>query len=149
MIIKIENKDNSIAHKMRDVFQASYAVEAKILGVIDFPPLKRTLYEFTNSNSEFFAYYQSNDIIGIAEVKNYQDSTHIQSLVVHPEHFRKGIGRKLIQFILDRYMKKIFTVETGLGNHPAIKLYESFDFKEEKWWHTNHGVQKVRFRKII
>ena len=149
MIIKIKNKEKEIANKIRDVFQASYAVEAKLLKAVDFPPLKRTLSQFINSNSEFYAYYQSNDIIGVVEVKNYQDLTHIQSLVVHPEHFRKGIGRKLVQFILDKYITRIFTVETGLENHPAIKLYENFNFEEEKKWDTNHGVKKVRFKKIM
>ena len=149
MIRKIKNNEKPIAHKIRNVFQASYAVEAKILSVIDFPPLKRTLSKIVNSDSDFFAYYQSNDIIGVIEVKNSQELTHIQSLAIYPEHFRKGIGKKLVQFILDRYTTMTFTVETGLGNDPAIKLYESFDFKREKQWHTNHGVQKVRFKKIM
>ena len=149
MINKIDNKRKEIANEIRDIFQASYAVEAELLKAVDFPPLKRTVSQFINSNSEFYAYYQSNDIIGIVEVKNQQKSTHIQSLVVDPKYFRKGIGRKLVQFILEKDMTSIFTVETGLDNHPAIKLYESFNFEEEKQWDTNHGLRKVRFKKII
>jgi len=148
VIIKINNKNKEITNKIRDVFQASYAVEAKLLNTIDFPPLSRKVSQFINSNSEFYAYYQSNDIIGIVEVKNQQELTHIQSLVVDPKHFRKGIGRKLIQFTLEKDITKVFNVETGLKNTPALKLYESFNFKEEKQWNTNHGVRKVRFKKI-
>ena len=33
-------------------------------------------------------------------IENNQDLTHIQSLVVDPNYFRKGIGRKLVQIIL-------------------------------------------------
>ena len=85
----------------------------------------------------------------VIEIKNNQDLTQIQSLVVYPRYFRKGIGRKLVQFILDTYKSSIFTVETGLDNHPAIRLYTSFDFEEQEQWDTNHGVRKVRFEKRI
>jgi len=149
MIIKINNKKNKIAKEIRKIFQSSYAVEAKMLKAIDFPPLKRTISQFLNSNSEFYAYYLNQNIAGLIEIKNNQDLTHIQSLVVYPKYFRKGIGRKLIQFILDTYKSSIFTVETGVENIPAVELYKSFDFKEKKQWDTDHGVIKVRFKKII
>ena len=147
MIIKINNKRKKIAKEIRDIFQASYTVEAEMLKAIDFPPLKRTISQFLNSNSEFYAYYLNQNITGVIEIKSNQDLTHIQSLVVYPKYFRKGIGRKLVQFILDTYKSSIFTVETGLDNYPAIKLYRSFDFEEQDQWNTNHGVRKVRFKK--
>ena len=149
MILKINNKKNKIAKEIRAIFQVSYTVEAGILKAVDFPPLKRTVSQFLNSNSEFYAYYLTQNIAGVIEIKNNQDLTHIQSLVVYPRYFRKGIGRKLVQFILDTYKSSIFTVETGLDNHPAIRLYTSFDFEEQDQWNTNHGIIKVRFKKII
>ena len=149
MIVKIDNKRNEIAQEIRRIFQASYTVEAELLKAIDFPPLKRTISQFLNSNSEFYAYYLNQNIAGVIEIKNNQDLTHIQSLVVYPKYFRKGIGRKLVQFILDTYKSSIFTVETGVENIPAVELYKSFDFKEKKQWDTDHGVIKVRFKKII
>ena len=149
MIIKIDNKRNETAKEIRNIFQVSYAIEAKMLKAIDFPPLKRTISQFLNSNSEFYAYYLNQNIAGVIEITNNQDLTHIQSLVVYPKYFRKGIGRKLIQFILDTYKSIIFTVETGVDNIPAVELYKSFDFEEQDQWRTNHGVIKVRFKKII
>ena len=149
MITKINNKRNKIAKEIRDIFQFSYAVEAEMLKAIDFPPLKRTISQFLNSNSEFYAYYLNQNIAGVIEITNNQDLTHIQSLVVYPKYFRNGIGRKLVQFILDTYQSKIFTIETGVDNHPAIKLYQSFGFQEQEQWDTNHGVRKVRFEKKI
>ena len=149
MIIKINNKENKIAEEIRAIFQASYTVEAKMLKAIDFPPLKRTVSQFLKSDSEFYAYYLMKNIAGIIEIENQKNLTHIQSLVVYPKYFRNGIGRKLVQFILDNYKSKIFTVETGIDNHPAIKLYKSFGFQEQKQWDTNHGVRKVRFEKRL
>jgi len=149
MIIKINNKENKIAEEIRAIFQVSYTIEAGILNAVYFPPLKRTVSQFLNSNSEFYAYYLIKNIAGVIEIENHEDLTHIQSLVVYPKYFRNGIGSKLVQFILDTYKSKIFTVETGIDNHPAIKLYKSCGFQEQKQWDTNHGVRKVRFEKII
>ena len=149
MIIKINNKETKTAEEIRAIFQVSYAVEAKILKAVDFPPLKRTVSQFVNSNSEFYAYYLTSNIAGIIEIDNNKDLTHIQSLVVDPKCFRKGIGRKLVQFTLDTYRSKLFTVETGIDNNPAIKLYKSFGFQEQEQWDTNHGIRKIRFEKRI
>ena len=149
MIIKINNKENKIAEEIRAIFQVSYTVEAKMLKAVDFPPLKRTVSQFLKSDSEFYAYYLIENIAGVIEIENHKNLTHIQSLVVYPKYFRNGIGRKLVQFILDNYKSKIFTVETGIDNHPAIKLYKSFGFQEQEQWDTNHGVRKVRFEKRI
>jgi ribosomal protein S18 acetylase RimI-like enzyme len=149
MIIKINNKKNKIAEEIRAIFQASYTVEAEMLKVVDFPPLQRTVSQFLNSNSEFYAYCLIENIVGVIEIENNEDLTHIQSLVVYPKYFRTGIGSKLVQFILDTYKSKIFTVETGIDNQPAIKLYTSFGFQEQGKWDTNHGVRKVRFEKKI
>ena len=146
MIIKINNKKKKIAKEIRAIFQVSYAVEASILKVVDFPPLKRTVSEFLNSDSEFYAYYLIKNIAGVIEIENHEDLTHIQSLVVYPRYFRNRIGSKLVQFILDTYKSRIFTVETGLDNRPAIKLYKNFDFQEQYQWDTNHGVRKVKFK---
>ena len=149
MIIKINNKKNNIAEEIRNIFQASYTVEAKILKAVNFPPLQRTVSQFMDSNAEFYAYYLVENIAGVIEIENDKNLTHIQSLVVYPKYFRNGIGSKLVQFILDAYKSKIFTVETGIDNHPAIKLYKSFGFQEQEQWDTNHRVRKVRFEKKI
>ena len=149
MVININNKKEGVAKEIRNIFQAAYTVEAELLNVIDFPPLARTISQFLNSENEFYAYYLTHDIAGLIEIENNIDFTHIQSLVVYPRYFRKGIARKLIQFILDTYTSTIFTVETGIENYPAVRLYESFDFKEQYQWDTNHGVRKVRYAKRV
>jgi len=149
MIIKINNKETKIAEEIRAIFQVSYAVEADILKAVDFPPLKRTVSQFVNSHSEFYAFSIIKNIVGIIEIDSHDDLTHIQSLVVDPKHFRKGIGRKLVQFTLDTYRSKLFTVETGIDNQPAIKLYKRLGFQEIKQWDTNHGIRKIRFEKRI
>lgn len=147
MIKSINNKNKQVAKEIYSIFQSAYKIEAELLNVSDFPPLKRTVNDFITSNNTFFAYFSNSDILAIIEIDGQNISTHIQSLVVVPSEFRKGIGRKLTNYILENYKSQLFTVETGLRNIPAIQLYKSIGFQESKRWKTDHGVIKIRFEK--
>lgn len=145
MIEKLDHTSIEITKKIRSVFQVSYAIEAKLLKAHNFPPLKRSLDNFLNSKTEFYGIWKSTEIIAVIEINNEFDATHIQSLVVNPKHFRQGLAQQLITYIFTTYNSKLFTVETGVDNKPAITLYEKFEFKAIKEWNTDHGVRKVRF----
>ena len=80
----------------------------------------------------------------VIEIDNNKNITHIQSLVVHPKYFRQGIASKLVAFILKNYDTEIFTVETGVDNVPAIKLYQSFNFKETKQYDAEFNIRKIK-----
>ena len=146
MIQKVDHTNLAIATKMRVVFKESYAVEAALLNAINFPPLQRPLESYIKSTTTFFGYHNNDEIVGIIEVSSKQKITHINSLVVSPHFFRKGIGRELVDYILQNFSSKVFTVETGLENIPASKLYTSLGFKEVSQWDTDHGVRKIRFK---
>ncbi len=148
MITRINNKNIKNAEAIREIFQLSYSIEARLLNAIDFPPLNRSISQFTNCESEFHVYKNNDKIIGVIETKNIQNKIHIQSLVVHPGYFRRGIGSKLVQFTIKNNIQQIFTVETGVKNLPAVKLYENFGFIEIDQWDTDHGVRKIKFKKI-
>jgi len=145
MISKIDNKEKNISESIHSIFQESYQIEAELLNCTNFPPLKRESNDIQNCKNIFYAYYVNNKIAGVIEIDSNMRNTHIQSLVVYPKYFRKGIASRLVKFILDSYPKAIcFSVETGLANTPAIRLYKSLNFKETTQWDTNHGVRKVR-----
>ena len=145
MIKKLDHTNQAIATKMRIVFQESYAIEAKLLNAINFPPLQRPLESYIKSTTTFFGYHIKDKIVGIIEVSSNEKTTHINSLVVSPHFFRQGIGRDLMDYILQNFSSKVFTVETGLENIPASTLYKNFGFKEVRQWDTDHGVRKIRF----
>ncbi|MGB1391222.1 MAG: GNAT family N-acetyltransferase [Flavobacteriaceae bacterium] len=145
MIKKLDHNNVAIATKMRIIFQESYTVEAVLLNAENFPPLQRPLESYIESKTTFFGYHIEGEIVGIIEVSSNENTIHVNSLVVSPHFFRQGIGRKLIQHVLQHFSSKVFTVETGLENIPASTLYKNFGFKEVKQWDTDHGVRKVRF----
>jgi len=145
MTQELNHKSLETATIIRSVFQASYAIEAKLLKATDFPPLKRRLEEFIESTNVFYGYYMEDTLAGVVEVKTEESNTHIQSLVVHPNFFRNGIGSALVQFVLDNYHSKTFTVETGLANEPAKDLYYGFHFGKVREYDTTHGIRKIAF----
>jgi ribosomal protein S18 acetylase RimI-like enzyme len=147
MIKKLNHSLQDTAEEIRAVFQASYAVEAKLLQASDFPPLKRSLAEFLESKNDFFGFFSEGQLAGVVEVDQGKASTHIQSLVVDPRFFRQGIGTALVRFVLKHYVCQRFTVETGLENGPATALYLGFGFVPIHEYDTDHGVRKVRFER--
>lgn len=149
MIKKLAHKNRLIAKEIQSLFRASYAIEAELLGAADFPPLKRELESYLASNNTFYGYYSGGSLAAATEIDEGPDSTHIQSLVVHPEYFRQGIGRALVSFVLKTHPSKVFTVETGAANGPATELYRRCGFKELYKYDTDHGIRKVRLEKVI
>jgi len=145
MIQKLNSKNQNVAETIRSVFQASYAIEAKLLKATDFPPLKRTAEEFLDSKNAFYGFYKEEKLAGVVEVKAEEKNTHIQSLVVHPNFFRQGIASTLVQFVLETYTTKTITVETGLANEPAKDLYYGFNFKKVREYDTTNGIRKIAF----
>ncbi len=145
MIEKLDNQNIDISKKIRSIFQVSYAIEAKILDAIDFPPLKRNLEDFLICKNDFFGFWKNEEIAAVIEIKNNEHFTHLQSLVVDPKYFRQGLAQQLISFVLHHFDSETFIVETGVANEPALKLYEKFGFKEIKQWDTEHGIRKIRF----
>ena len=144
MIEILDQNEDNIASKMHFVFQASYAIEAELLEAKDFPPLRRTVADFKNSETSFFGYWIEKELTAVIEIEPSLTSFHIRSLVVHPRYFRKGIGSKLIAFIIKLFIGNSITVETGLANAPAIALYKKFGFVEAGQYDTDHGVRKIK-----
>ena len=136
-----------MAREIQAVFKASYEIEAKLLGVTDFPPLNRKISEYMESNTDFYGISMGKEIAAIIEVAPNKINTKINSLVVHPRFFRQGLGKKLIQFVLTVFDSELFTVETGLKNEPAIALYKNLGFAEQEQWDTEIGIKKIKLVK--
>lgn len=147
MIEKLQHQNPKTANQIKDVFHQSYSVEAKLLEATDFPPLKRTIESYMNSQNAFYGYFEHKVLAGIIEIESKDQYTDINSLVVHPNFFRRGIASKLLDFLLKKFDSSLYTVETGVKNIPAIALYSKFGFKETKQWDTDFGVRKVLFEK--
>lgn len=145
MIRLLHHQESSAAKQIYQTFQVSYAVEARLLGSDDFPPLKRTVKDIMESNTSFYGYLKEGVLMAVMEIHINQTYIHIQSLTVDPLYFRQGIGNSLLNFAIDSFPSETYTVETGLGNIPAIRMYENFGFIKEKIWMTDFGIEKIAF----
>lgn len=143
MINKLENSDDDIANKIYTVFQNSYKVEAQLIGVLNFPPLLRSVKDIVNSTNYFYGFSDNHDLAAILEIVIIDKQLEINSLTVDPKYFRKGIADKLITYILDTFEFTKATVETAVANEPAINLYQKHGFVEYKRWTPSHGIEKL------
>jgi ribosomal protein S18 acetylase RimI-like enzyme len=147
MIKKLDNTDVYIAKQIYTVFQNSYKIEAELLRATDFPPLKRSVKNFTKSTTKFFGYFKDNQLAAVIELIIKPEYIHIRSLVVEPIFFKQGIASELIKFTFKKFDSILYIVETGQKNYPAIKLYEKHGFKLVKEWLTDINIIKVKLEK--
>lgn len=147
MIKKIAHSEISKAEKIYALFQVSYRIEAALLGVSDFPPLRRTTSDFQNSNTQFFGLWQDDVLAAAVEIDQHKNTLDICSLVVHPKYFRQGIANKLLLFLENYDNSETLIVETGWANVPAIALYEKFGFQKTREYISKGGIKKKCFSK--
>ncbi|WP_106766953.1 GNAT family N-acetyltransferase [Paenibacillus faecalis] len=145
---------HSLSLEQRDIVQQiwalqhmAYPIEAALIGFKELPPLQDT-FESISSSGEFFYGYitEEGELIGVIAVEVEQEQVTISRMMVHPNHFRKGIARGLIQHVLDTYRDTpLFIVMTGTKNTPAVSLYERFGFQRKGAFEVAPGVELTEF----
>jgi ribosomal protein S18 acetylase RimI-like enzyme len=140
MISRIDHKKQETAEKIHRLFQRSYRIEADLLGQKDFPPLKRRIRNIKQSKSVFSAYWQNGKMLGIIETEGEQGKTHISSLAVDPDFFRKGIAESLLRALLSGKLNDKISVNTAEANIPAIALYQKMGFKIHQQQKSPEGI---------
>lgn len=144
MIESLEHCSEEVATEIHAVFQLSYKEEAQLIGVADFPPLLRTVAHIQAATSQFLGLRIESELAAVVEYTH--DATHlsIDSLVVHPSYFRRGLASQLVQSLLGRLAWNTADVETAVANIPAISLYQKFGFSESRRWQTAEGIDKIQ-----
>ena len=143
MIQKLDHLNEDVAKQIFGVFQNSYQVEARLIGIVDFPPLLRSTKDIEASRSQFYGFSEGNSLAAVIEVVVENRRLEICSLTVDPLFFRKGIAGKLISYVLETSNCEEAVVETAVANTPAIKLYKKLGFTEFRRWKTSHGIDKL------
>jgi ribosomal-protein-alanine N-acetyltransferase len=99
-------------------------------------PWSREMFEnelFKNPFSEQILARADGKIAGYLFMMTLFDECHIMDFAVHPQFRRKGIGRKIIFYLIEKMrikdVKKIF-LEVRCSNLPALSLYQKAGFVE-------------------
>lgn len=73
-------------------------------------------------------------IIGCCGIRNIAGEGEITNVVVDASFRNRGIGRRMMQYMLEKAAEQnitVCTLEVRVSNEPAIRLYESLGFKGE------------------
>ena len=124
MIKKLNLQDYQLVKELYELQRASYLIEAELINFYEIPPLVETIEELKKCGETFFGYFVGDELAGAISIMIEGHEATICRMVVHPNHFRKGIAQKLLAFIeknLSHY--PVIKVSTGKENTPANKLY--------------------------
>ena len=144
MIERLDHHANDVALQIHKLFQRSYQVEAQLVGATEFPPLQRSASHIRSAHSNFLGQWSKSGLSVVLEYSLVATHLGIDSLVVHPRYFRRGLGSQILRTLFDSVAWQTADVETAAMNHPAIALYEKFGFAESKRWATRDAIEKVR-----
>ena len=90
------------------------------------------LSQLAESNPDtFFVATVAGELVGYAVVDRWGDHNHFVSIAVHPEHRKRGIGRRLLFALEERVDKrKPLRLEVRKSNMPALEFYLKSGFRE-------------------
>jgi ribosomal protein S18 acetylase RimI-like enzyme len=140
----LDHRSYETANRIHDLFQCSYQVEAGLIGASGFPPLERSAWEVQTARSRFLGQWIGSELAAVLEYRGDETHLSIDSLVVHPQYFRRGIASRILRALLEQVDWQTADVETAAGNAPAIALYEKFGFYQSRLWTAEDGIEKVQ-----
>ncbi len=94
-------------------------------------------------------------LVGFGILWRIEEEAHIISLAVDPDHRRQGLGRRILEALLDQARAagcRWATLEVRASNYPAIRLYESAGFQRlgrRKGYYNNGEDGLVYWKKPI
>lgn len=142
--IELDHTNPTQSERIQRVLFDSYSIEAKLIDVTDFPPLRRSAANIRHAQSTFFGCTHEGEVIAVAEIEREPaQPANIAGFVVHPNFFRRGIGSQLLCYVLERLGNTLVTVSTGSKNRPAIALYTKYGFQLSETWVIEPKIDMV------
>ena len=91
-----------------------------------------------NKKDENNEYYVAGAVVGNINRKPNKVQGYIAMLAVEEEYRKKGLGRKMVELLMNTF-KKVYrvnemSIETEVDNYAALGLYESFGFVRTKMY---------------
>ncbi|MGO4184811.1 GNAT family N-acetyltransferase [Paenibacillus sp. TAF43_2] len=150
MIRKIDITDAAIAKEVLRIQLPSYRVEAELIDFYEIPPLKDTVDTLRNCGEIFYGYYINNELCGAIAIMIDNNIIDIHRLIIHPDHFRKGIAKQLLQHIESVGVSgNVIVVSTGSKNAPAVNLYKQSGYVETGFIEVEERLSLTSFQKIL
>jgi ribosomal-protein-alanine N-acetyltransferase len=81
---------------------------------------------FREDEHKYLVARDENKIAGYIGIEKILDETHIINMAVHPDYRGAGIGKRLMQHVLND--EDVFFLEVRASNETAKKMYEKYGF---------------------
>ena len=82
------------------------------------------------SYSRVYLYEEEGKVLGFIHVDSHFEIMDLINIVVLKEYQGKGVGNKLLEFVVNNEEYEKIMLEVRESNSTAIHLYEKFGFKE-------------------
>jgi len=153
-IVALNLSQADIAEELWALQHAAYREEARLIGVAvsELPPLQDTVLSLQACPETFYGYRtEDGGLVGAIAVEANANNNAasaafvISRMMVHPEHFRQGIGRRLVEHALAQQPRAAWEVTAETRNAPAIALYERCGFKRGESFRPAPNIEMIRF----
>jgi ribosomal protein S18 acetylase RimI-like enzyme len=143
------------ALRVLELQRVSYQIEADLIGLSLIPPLRESFEALQSCGEVFHGWFEAGRLLGFISHK-LEDGTvgnqyvDIHRVAVHPNGFRRGIAKQLLEFVLNLEPSATRAiVQTGSLNVPACKLYLSFGFEILERKEVAPGLELTLFSKTL
>ncbi|WP_167735473.1 GNAT family N-acetyltransferase [Rhodococcus sp. 1R11] len=136
--------DRPLAEQILAVQKSSYAVEARLIGDDRIPLLHESVDDLCAAQVHWLVARDLGEILGAAA----WSGSEIDRLVVSPHVHRQGIGRALVEVMIDSIVGQRIQVATGRDNAPARRLYESLGFVHTENQQVLPGLWLARYELV-
>ncbi|MCU0641257.1 MAG: ribosomal protein S18-alanine N-acetyltransferase [Candidatus Margulisbacteria bacterium] len=82
---------------------------------------------FREDEHKYLVARDDEQIVGYIGIEKILDEVHIINMAIHPSYRGKGIGKRLMQHVLND--EEVFFLEVRVSNEAAKKVYEKYGFK--------------------
>ena len=130
---KITKASEEDLQEILELQHLAYQSEAALFGRQDIQPLTETLDELAEEYKAGTVLKMTDEngkIIGSVRGKEADGTLYIGKLMVHPDHQRKGYGRRLVTAIEECCPGRRYELFTSTRSVNNIRLYESLGYKK-------------------
>ena len=129
MIRRLHHQDFvSILYVINDAARVYKGVIPDDMWNEPYMPAKKLRREI-NSGVEFFGWQEKGKIIGVMGIQYVKDSTLIRHAYVLTKYQRKGVGSRLLKYLMNLAKSSEILVGTWKNATWAIRFYEKHGFK--------------------
>jgi GNAT superfamily N-acetyltransferase len=116
------------------------------------PPLTETLEQFREDceGQTVLKMVENEKIIGSVRGRLNGNVCRVGRVIVHPDHWNKGIAHKMIATIESEFDASVYELVTGVEDHKNISLYRKhgYEIVEGELYKITHNLYFVRMVKM-